>query len=141
MLPTNTNLQCVTHADRCRLGNFLDSQASRAWGNRCCRANLEAILEQAESMEAQDAPDNLVTMNSTLKLTELTSKKQQTVTLVYPDEIDLACDGLSILEPLGTALLGCKAGDVIQCPAKGCRQRFRIDEVVYQPEHAGAFHL
>lgn len=141
MLPGNNHSQCVTHADRCRLGYFLDRSASRAWGNRSCRANLRGVLEQAESVEARAAPDNLVTMNSRLRLTELASKKQRTVTLVYPDEADLAFDGLSILEPLGTALLGRKPGHVVQCPAKACQQQFRIDEVVYQPEHAGAYHL
>lgn len=141
MKQANKNIQWVTYADRCRLGQFLESQVTHAWGNRRCRAKLESVLEQAEPVEAERAPNNLVTMNTTVTLTELISRKRRTATLVYPDEIDLACDGLSVLEPLGTALLGCKVGDVIQCPAEKCQQRFRIDEVVYQPEHAGAFHL
>jgi regulator of nucleoside diphosphate kinase len=133
--------QRVTYMDRCRLGQFLDSQDSRAWGNRRCRDKLEVVLEQARPVEAQFAPNNLVTMNSTVRLSDLLSKKRRTVTLVYPDDVDLASNSISILDPLGTALLGCKEGDVIQCPAEQCQRRFRIDEVVYQPEHAGAFHL
>jgi regulator of nucleoside diphosphate kinase len=141
MKHANKNIQWVTDADRCRLGQFLESQASRAWGSRRCRAKLEVLLEQAEPVEAALAPNNLVTMNTTFTLTELNSRKRRKATLVYPEEIDLACDGLSVLEPLGTALLGCKVGDVIQCPGEKCQQRFRIDEVLYQPEQAGAFHL
>ena len=141
MKPLDDKSQRVTYMDRCRLGQFLDSQESRAWGNRRCRAKLEVVLEQAKPVEAQFAPDNLVTMNTTVRLADLLSKKRRTVTLVYPDDVDLASDGISILDPLGTALLGCKVGDVIQCPGEKCQQRFRIDEVLYQPEHAGAFHL
>ena len=141
MKPLNHKSQRVTYMDRCRLGQFLDSPESRAWGNRRCRAKLEVVLEQAKPVEAQFAPDNLVTMNTTVRLADLLSKKRRTVTLVYPDDVDLASDGISILDPLGTALLGRKVGDVIQCPAEKCQRRFRVDEVVYQPEHAGAFHL
>ena len=68
------------------------------------------------------------------------TEKRRTVTLVYPDDIDLASDGVSILEPLGTALLGARVGDVIQCPAEKVG-RLRIVEILYQPEHLGAFHL
>ena len=104
-------------------------------------ANLEVILEQSTPVETQATPENLVTMNTKVKLAALPTEKRRTVTLVYPDDLDLASDGVSILEPLGTALLGAKVGDVIQCPAEQCQRRFRVVEIVYQPEHAGAFHL
>lgn len=141
MKTSTDRCRCVTDADRCRLGGLLANPASRGWGNRRCRAKLEVVLNRAESVEAQAAPEDLVTMNTTVRLAELPSEKRRTVTLVYPDDVDLVSEGVSILEPLGTALLGCKVGDVIQCPAEKCRCRFRIVEVVYQPEHAGAFHL
>ena len=92
-------------------------------------------------MEVQVAPDCLVTMNTTVRLTDLLSKKARTFTLVYPDDVDLASDGISILELLSTALLSYKVDDVIQCPVEVCQHRYRIEEVVYQPEHSGAFHL
>ncbi len=80
-------------------------------------------------------------MNTKVKLAALPTEKRRTVTLVYPDDLDLASDGVSILEPLGTALLGAKEGDVVECPAAKEASRFRIVEIIYQPEHAGAFHL
>lgn len=92
-------------------------------------------------MEARVILDNVVTMNSKVGLTDLNLTKTRTVTLVYPDDVDLAVDSTSILEPLGTALLGCALGDVIECPTGKCPQRFRIDAVVYQPERVGAFYL
>ena len=141
MKPLDDKCRCVTSMDRCRLGQLLDSRECCAWGNQCCRAKLEVVLEQAKLVDAQFAPHSLVTMNTTVRLADLRSRKARTVTLVYPGDVDLASDGISILEPLGTALLGCKVGDVVQYPVEKCQRRFRIEEVVYQPEHAGAFHL
>ena len=135
------NRRRVTYTDRCRLGQLLNDQECCCYGSQHGRANLEVLLERAEPLEAHKAPENLVTMNSVVRLSILPSEKRRTITLVYPDDVDLASDGISVLEPFGTALLGRKVGDVIQCSAEKCQSRFRIADVVYQPEHAGAFHL
>jgi regulator of nucleoside diphosphate kinase len=139
-LKTKENL-CVTNHDRCRLGTWLSRPEARSWGHPQALTDLEALLEEAEPVSARLAPQSLVTMNTEVKLEDLATEKRRIVTLVYPDDVDLVADGVSILEPLGTALLGCQAGDVIQCPDKECQRRYRIDKVVYQPERAGASHL
>jgi regulator of nucleoside diphosphate kinase len=141
MRPTTARCRRVTYTDRCRLGQLISDQQCCPWGSPDCFATLEVLLEGAEAVEAHKAPVNLLTMNSMVRLSMLPSEKRRTVTLVYPDDVDLAPDGISVLEPLGTALLGRKVGDVIQCPDEKCQRRFLIVEVVYQPEHAGAFHL
>ncbi len=131
--PANNCLR-VTDTDRCRLGAFLASQESRIWGGRSCRDKLEVLLERSKPVDSRFAPETLVTMNTALRLVDLRSDRPRTVTLVYPDNVDLFSDGISILDPLGTALLGCQVGDVIQCPVEQCQSRFRVDEVVFQPE-------
>jgi regulator of nucleoside diphosphate kinase len=141
MKPANDGYRRVTYTDRCRLGQLLNDEECCSWSSHSCRAKLELLLEQAQPVEAHRAPENLVTMNSMVRLSALPSEKRRTVTLVYPSDMDLASDGVSVFEPLGTALLGHKVGDEIQCPAEKCQQRFRIAELVYQPEQAGAFHL
>jgi regulator of nucleoside diphosphate kinase len=133
--------QCINDVDRCRLGQLLFGEGPCAWGDRSCRNNLEVILEQAEQVETLATPEDLVTMNTKVKLAAIPTEKRRTVTLVYPDEVDLASDGVSILDPLGTALLGSKVGDVIRCDGEKLGRCFRVDEIIYQPEHAGAFHL
>lgn len=121
------------------LGRFLVSQSSNAWGDRRSRSNLDFILEQAEPVETRSTPEGLVTMNTQVRLVALTDGRKRTVTLVYPDDLELASDGVSVLDPLGMALLGSEVGDVIQWTAEKCR--FEIAEVIYQPEHVGAYHL
>ena len=133
--------QCINDVDRCHLGKLLFSDEPCAWGDRSCRNRLEVILEQAEPVETLATPEDLVTMNTKVELAAIPTEKRRTVTLVYPDEVDVVSDGVSILDPLGTALLGSKVGDVIRCDGEKLGRRFRVDEIIYQPEHAGAFHL
>lgn len=141
MKPAADNSLCVTDTDRCRLGSLLATSNALAWGTSRWLAKVEAILEDAEAVRPRLAPKHLVTMNTTVKLVDLGSGKPRTVTLVYPDDIDLVSNGVSIFESLGTALLGCEVGDVVECPEKQCHRRFRVDEIIYQPEQAGAFYL
>jgi regulator of nucleoside diphosphate kinase len=120
---------------------LLASQDCCAWGDGRWRADLESLLEQAQSVDPRRASKALVTMNTTVTLADLNTKELRTATLVYPDDVDLVTDGISVFEPLGVALLGCKVGDVIQCPAEQCRRRFRVAEIIHQPEQAGVWYL
>ena len=131
----------VTDTDRWRLGRLLACDDSAAWGSRRQRGRLEWRLEQAQAVDSRRAPNDLVTMNSTVILRNLDSQAQRTVTLAYPDELDLAANSISVLEPLGVALLGRAVGDMIECPAESCQQQFHVADVVRQPERVGAWHL
>jgi regulator of nucleoside diphosphate kinase len=141
MNPTRHKRRCVNDSDRCRLGRLLIDEEPCGWADPSGRANLEVILEQAAPVKTTATPEDLVTMNTKVRLAELPTEKRRTVTLVYPDDVDLASDAISILEPLGTALLGSMIGDVIQCAGEKYGRRFRVIEIIYQPEHAGSFHL
>lgn len=141
MKPTDSRPRRITYTDRCRLGQLVTCDERPTWGNQYRRAKLEVLLDRAKPVEMHETPEDLVTMNSTVVLSVLPSEKRRTVTLVYPEDVDLPSDGVSVLEPLGTALLGRKVGDVIQCPVATDQRRLRISKLVYQPEQAGAFHL
>lgn len=140
MKPLSCKILYVTHADRRRLGALLGDE-SPAWGDSRSLADLEELLENCAPMDARLAPETLVTMNTAVKLVDVRTGDLRTVTLVYPEDVDLFPDGVSVLEPLGAALLGCQVGDVVQCLEEQPRRRFRVEEVVYQPERKKAFHL
>jgi regulator of nucleoside diphosphate kinase len=141
MKPPTDKILPVTNVDRCRLGTLLGCDASSPWGDSRSLAHLEEMLENCESMDARLAPETLVTMNTTVRLVDVRTGDQRTVTLVYPQDVDLLPDGVSVLEPLGAALLGRQVGDVVQSLAEQPQRRFRVEEIVYQPERANAFHL
>jgi len=105
------------------------------------KEELEAELARAEIVEPQAIPPTVVTMNSTVRFSVVSSSEEFTLTLVYPKDIDGSSGKISILAPIGSALLGLAQGDEIEWPKPGGGLiRVRIEEVTYQPERAGEYH-
>ncbi len=100
---------------------------------------LQAELARAEVREPQQMPDNVVTMNSTVTFEIEESGERFERTLCYPREAGKS-DAVSILAPLGCALLGLTVGQSIQWPLPtGKTGSVRVIEITYQPERAGNF--
>ncbi|KAB8045073.1 nucleoside diphosphate kinase regulator [Janthinobacterium aquaticum] len=103
------------------------------------RAALLAELGRADVLEPQEIPPTVVTMNSTVRFT-VEGREQFCLTLVYPKDVDGQADRISVLAPVGSALLGLSVGDSISWPMPGGVVQVKIEEIVYQPERAGEFH-
>lgn len=104
-------------------------------------AGLQAELDRAEVVEPKDVPASLVTMNSRVRFSLEGSDEQFTQTLIYPKDVDGSADRISVLAPIGSALLGLSVGDTIDWPRPGGGlSKVTIEEVVYQPEREGALH-
>jgi len=102
---------------------------------------LEAELARAEVVEPREVPPTVVTMNSTVKFEIESSLEEFCLTLVYPKDVDASGEKISILAPVGSALLGLSQGDEIEWPKPGGGAlRVRIKEVIYQPERSGEYH-
>ncbi len=91
---------------------------------------LEAELDRARVMAAEDIPADVVTMHVPVRVTDLDDGEQRTLTLVFPGEADSAQGKISVLAPIGTALLGYRAGDTVEWRVPGGLRRFRIDAVL-----------
>ncbi len=104
-------------------------------------ADLESELARARVVEPKDIPSTVVTMNSTVRFTVESSSDEFELTLVYPKDVDASGKTISILAPVGGALLGLSQGDEIEWPKPGGGVlKVQISEVTYQPERAGDFH-
>ncbi len=99
-------------------------------------AALAGELRRARVVPRSQIPRDVVTMNSTVRLRDLESDEEETYTLVYPEDADIEADRLSVLAPIGTALLGYRAGDVVEWPVPAGVRRFRVEKVLYQPSSA-----
>ncbi len=98
-------------------------------------------LERAEVVEPNEIPPTVVTMNSTVRFAIENSDEEFCLTLVYPRDVNGNADRISVLAPVGSALLGLSTGDHIEWPRPGGGTvKVTIKEVVYQPERAGEFH-
>ncbi|QEY16843.1 nucleoside diphosphate kinase regulator [Cellvibrio sp. KY-GH-1] len=99
-------------------------------------------LDRADLVEPVDVPPTLVTMNSRVRFTVLATGVTMVKTLVYPKDQAADTQNISILTPLGSALLGLSIGQEIEWKIDAHKtMRVRIDAIEYQPERAGDFHL
>lgn len=104
--------------------------------------NLELELERANIIADNEVPPGLVTMNSLVKYQIVQDEKNETVTIVYPSSANLDEKKISIFAPLGTALLGLSVGQKINWAfPDGKVKTIKIEEVLYQPEASGDWHL
>jgi regulator of nucleoside diphosphate kinase len=76
-----------------------------------------------------------------VSVTDTTSGEKMTYTLVFPSAANITDHKLSILAPLGMALLGYRMGDIIEWSVPSGIKKLRVDEIVYQPEASGDYHL
>src|SRR6187551_2386303 len=94
----------ITDVDRDRLHELLASEFVKVIGPAEYLDDLKAELRRAEIVPPEKAPQNVVTMNSSVTLRDLTSRELETYTLVFPEHADIAHGRLSVLAPVGTAI-------------------------------------
>ena len=128
----------ISSLDAERLEKLIDALPDTAFPGK---KDLEAELARAQIVAPKDVPPTVVTMNSTVRFAVESSHDEFQLTLVYPKDLDASGEKISILAPVGSALLGLSQGDEIEWPKPGGGVlRVRIKEVVYQPERAGEHH-
>jgi regulator of nucleoside diphosphate kinase len=127
----------ITGDDMARLRELVQ----RGWmASRRDQAHLEELdqeLERAEVVAAEDVSPDVVTMHSTVRVRDLDDGSTVVYTLVFPMEADIDRKRISVLAPIGTALIGYRTGDLIEWATPGRTRRLRIEEVLFQPEAAG----
>lgn len=103
--------------------------------------DLEMELKNAVIVEPKDIPSDVVTMNSKFRIKDLETNEETVYTLVFPFDADLEQNKLSILAPIGVALIGYKLGDIIEWDAPAGKKRIKIEEILYQPEREGNYYI
>ena len=98
---------------------------------------LEAELNRGKIVKSQDIPPDVITMNSEVHLRDLSTKEEITYQLVFPDHADASQGRVSILAPIGTALLGYSVGDIIEWKVPAGVAKLKVEKIIYQPEANG----
>ena len=128
----------VSNRDMARLEALLDSPAL---SRHPAAVALAQELERAQVLPPEEIPEGIVTMHSRVDCEDELHNEKHSLTLVYPHEADFDKGRVSILAPVGSALLGLSVGQTIDWTAPGGRQlRLRVTAVHYQPEAVGDFH-
>ncbi|PJZ83971.1 nucleoside diphosphate kinase regulator [Leptospira harrisiae] len=134
------NKICLTHFDYGRLKLMISNHSKTNKVDHNVK-DLLGEIERAQKVDSQVIPPNFVTMNSIIELKNLGELEFQEFQLVFPEEANTEENKISVLAPIGTAVLGYKTGDVIQWKFPGGENHFQITKIKYQPEANGDFHL
>lgn len=123
-----------------RIEALLETPSTNSLNNSA----LQDELARAEILEPRDMPADVITMNSTAQVRledAVLGNHEHELTLVYPRDADGSADKVSILAPVGSALLGLRVGDAIDWPMPGGRNaRLHVLAIRFQPEAAGELH-
>ncbi len=103
---------------------------------------LEMELDQAQLVEAAEMPPDVVTMNSEVKYFDKELGEEVISKLVYTLKADLEIHQVSILSPLGTALIGLRVGEEYSFLTRnGKKKCIKIMAILFQPEAEDRFDL
>src|ERR1041385_2365845 len=99
---------------------------------------LEEELDRADVVDPKDVPSDVITMRSKVRLKDLSTGEEMVYSLVFPTEANLDEGKISVLAPIGTAMLGYSRGDVIEWEVPSGVRRLKVEQVIYQPESSVA---
>jgi len=119
-----------TH-NRQRLGTTIDEARRCGMVSPALLMFLEEKLELAECVSPSEIPGTVVTMNSRVRLRDAVTGKVTTYVLCYPDSAGATSEDLSVLDPIGCAILGCRVGDEIVAEDASGMRRLQLVEVLY----------
>jgi len=139
-LPKQTAIH-ITKSDYERLSALIEKTRERDPMDRENLKKLETELDRAEIVDAKDISKKVITMRSRVRLKDLVSGEANTYSLVFPSEADFSQGKISVLAPIGTAILGYKSGDTIEWPVPSGVRKLKIDKILYQPEATGNYEL
>lgn len=131
----------ITDNDMTRLEELLEVAGENVTRDNKHLEELSSELLKAEVVDSTEIPANVVTMNSQVLLLDMDTNESKTYQLVFPRDANLEQNRISILAPIGTAMLGCRVGNVIRWNAPAGVRRMKIAKILYQPEAAGDYHL
>lgn len=131
----------ITEFDKSRLEELMAVADEFGGKKRKDLATLSKELEKAKVVAPKDVPKNVVTMNSRVVLRDMETSEEMTYILVFPRDANLNVGAISVFAPIGTAILGYAKGDVVVWDVPDGVRRLQIENVLYQPEAAGDYHL
>ena len=124
----------VTAADAEKLRQLISEAQRTGYRGSPYLQMLWHELERAEIVDEQDLRPDVITMHSQAELVDANTGEEMVLTLVYPDEADPLEGKISILAPIGTAMLGYREGDEFNWDTPDGNRTLRVTKVITQPE-------
>lgn len=103
--------------------------------------DLDRELSAGRIVDPKSVPADVVTMNSRVRLRDVETGESVVRSLVFPVDAGKAPENTSVLDSMGTSLLGYRVGSIIEVTEAQVKKRYQVEEILYQPESAGDYHL
>lgn len=129
----------ITRVDAEKLRDLISKAEHSEYRGSDYLKMLAGELDKAVVVEPRKIPPNVITLNSTVCLTDEDTGDEMIYTLVFPEEADMSQGKISILAPIGTGMLGYKVGDTFEWDTPGGKRSIGVKEILYQPEAAGDY--
>ena len=124
-------IRVLNELDHVRIGKLLDPSSS-------AHEAVQALLDNADLVPPAEMAPDVVTMRSRVRVSDLDGGGSRELSVVYPAEADATRGEVSVLSPVGTALLGLKVGEVGRWLLPDGREAaLRVDALLFQPEASG----
>ncbi len=131
----------ITNLDYQRLFNLINSVRDTMKDDLHNIETLEQEIDRAKRIEPRKIGPDFVTMNSEVEVIDLASGRVMTFKLVYPQDADFKNNRLSVLSPLGSALIGYREGDEVEFRVPAGTKKVKITRILFQPEAKGEYAL
>ncbi|MGE0771950.1 MAG: GreA/GreB family elongation factor [Cyclobacteriaceae bacterium] len=128
----------ITDFDFDRLDNLLETASHKQMSSDVYK-EFAVMLLAAQVVPQKAVSSKVITMNTRVRLMELSSGKEVEVTIAYPHEANSSLRLVSVISRIGIALLGRRLGDIVSWPIPKGSGKFEIVEVTYQPEALGNY--
>lgn len=131
----------ITEFDLKRLRELVLEAGRSGYHGSAYLDHLRGELDRANIVRPAEIPSNVITMNSRVLMQDADSGEEMTLTLVFPQDADVLEDKISVLAPIGTAMLGYCEGDTIDWEVPDGLRHLVVKKVLYQPEASGDMDL
>ncbi|HNX49723.1 MAG TPA: nucleoside diphosphate kinase regulator [Thermoanaerobaculaceae bacterium] len=131
----------ISRLDHHRLGALIEELLHSQVRDVEHVAALADEMHRAVVLPPTEIPPDVITMRSRARLLDLSTGEILEYTLVFPQEAEIAAGKISVLAPIGTAMLGYRIGDEFEWEVPTGVRRLRVEALLYQPEAAGDYHL
>ena len=131
----------ITSSDKEKLLKMIGLEKEFHVGDKAYLQSLVHELERAVVVRSEEIPHDVITMHSQVVLRDLDDDEEMTCSLVYPDEADVNDNKISVLAPIGMAVLRYRVGDVVNWDIPGGVVRLQVEKILFQPESSGNFDM
>lgn len=137
----NKRTTYITDFDLKRLRETISIWRRSDFTRRNDLQELEEVLNRGLLVSSRNVPGDVITMNSTACLIDLDTGEELVYTLVFPKDADIQQNKISVLAPIGTAMLGYSIGEIFEWRVPDGVRRLKVKELLYQPETSGDYHF